>query len=195
MLEGVRNGARLYVIDPRRTPSAQWADGWLGLDVGTDIALANAMAREIIDAGLENRPFIERATEGFDEYAASVEPYTLAEGERLTGVPAEVIRDMAHAYARADRAMICWTLGITEHHNAVDNVLALINLASSPAMSDAGARGSTRCAARTTCRAAATWARSRTSSPASRTSSATRGAGADSSRPGARRSGRSTAGT
>ena len=36
---------------------------------------------------------------------------------------------MAHAYARADRAMICWTLGITEHHNAVDNVLALINLA------------------------------------------------------------------
>src|SRR4029453_11752539 len=39
------------------------------------------------------------------------------------------IRDLAHAYATADRAMICWTLGITEHHNAVDNVLALINLA------------------------------------------------------------------
>ena len=39
-----------------------------------------------------------------------------------------MIRDTAHAYARADRAMICWTLGITEHHNAVDNVLALINL-------------------------------------------------------------------
>ena len=36
---------------------------------------------------------------------------------------------MAHAYARAGRAMICWTLGITEHHNAVDNVLALVNLA------------------------------------------------------------------
>ena len=44
-------------------------------------------------------------------------------------MPAELIREMAHAYARADRAMICWTLGITEHHNAVDNVLALINLA------------------------------------------------------------------
>ena len=62
------------------------------------------------------------------EYAASVEPFTLEEGERLTGVPAEVIRETAHAFARADRAMICWTLGITEHHNAVDNVLALINL-------------------------------------------------------------------
>ena len=51
------------------------------------------------------------------------------EGERLTGVPADAIRELAHAYARADRAIICWTLGITEHHNAVDNVLALINLA------------------------------------------------------------------
>ena len=129
LLKGVRNGARLYAIDPRRTTSARWADRWLGLDVGSDIALSNAMAREIIHAGLVNRPFVERATEGFDEYAASVEPFTLAEGERLTGVPAEVIGETAHTFARADRAMICWTLGITEHANAVDNVLALINLA------------------------------------------------------------------
>src|SRR6187431_3762085 len=129
LLKGVRNGARLYAIDPRRTTSARWADRWLGLDVGSDVALSNAMAREIIHADLVNRPFVERATEGFDEYAASVEPFTLAEGERLTGVPAEVIGETAHAFARADRAMICWTLGITEHANAVDNVLALINLA------------------------------------------------------------------
>ena len=44
-------------------------------------------------------------------------------------MPAAAIREAAHAYATADRAMICWTLGITEHHNAVDNVLALISLA------------------------------------------------------------------
>ena len=44
-------------------------------------------------------------------------------------MPAHLIRDLAHAYARAHRAQLCWTLGITEHHNAVDNVLALINLA------------------------------------------------------------------
>jgi predicted molibdopterin-dependent oxidoreductase YjgC len=49
--------------------------------------------------------------------------------ERETGVPAAAISELAHAYATADKAMICWTLGITEHHNAVDNVLALINLA------------------------------------------------------------------
>jgi len=95
VLKGVHAGARLFVVDPRRTSSAAWADLWLGLDVGSDIALAHAMAREIIHAGLANETFI---------------------------------RQVAHAYARADRAQICWTLGITEHHNAVDNVLALINL-------------------------------------------------------------------
>jgi predicted molibdopterin-dependent oxidoreductase YjgC len=128
LLKGVRRGARLIAIDPRRTDSAEWADLWLGLDVGSDIALANAMGREIIAAGLTNDAFIRRATAQFEAYAAAVEPYTLEYAERETGVPAEAIREAAHAYATAERAMICWTLGITEHHNAVDNVLALINL-------------------------------------------------------------------
>ncbi len=129
VLKGVRRGARLFVIDPRRTASAAWADGWLGIDVGTDIALANAMGREIIAAGLWNRGFVERATTGFEAYRSLVEAYTLERAEKITGVPAAAIRDLAHAYARAPRAQICWTLGITEHHNAVDNVTALINLA------------------------------------------------------------------
>jgi formate dehydrogenase major subunit len=129
VLAGVRNGAELIVVDPRRTASARFAHAWLGLDVGTDIALANTVAREILAAGLENRTFIERATTGFDEFAASVESWTLKRGAAETGVPAEAIRHLAHAYARADRAQLCWTLGITEHHNAVDNVRALINLA------------------------------------------------------------------
>jgi predicted molibdopterin-dependent oxidoreductase YjgC len=129
VLRGIHNGARLYVVDPRRTSSAQWADGWLALDVGSDIALANAVAREILHAGLEDRDFIARATSGFAEYRATVEPYTLEYAEKTTGVPAALIRELAHAYARAERAQLCWTLGITEHHNAVDNVRALINLA------------------------------------------------------------------
>ncbi len=129
VLRGVHNGARLYAVDPRRTSSAAWADAWLGLDVGSDIALANAVGREIIAAGLQNDEFIRRATTGFEDYRARVEPYTLDYAERQTGVPAPLIRELAHAYATAPRAMICWTLGITEHHNAVDNVIALISLA------------------------------------------------------------------
>jgi formate dehydrogenase major subunit len=129
VLKGVHNGARLYCVDPRRSESAEWADVWLGIDVGSDIALANAIGREIIAQGMHNREFISRATTGFEDYAAGVEPYTLDRASQITGVPAEAIRDLAHTYARADRAQLCWTLGITEHHNAADNVFALINLA------------------------------------------------------------------
>ena len=132
VLQGIHDGAKLYVVDPRRTTSAQWAvhaSGHLPLHVGTDIPLANAVAREILAAGLENRSFVEHATSGFEEFRRSVEPWTLERAEAVTGVPAAQIRELAHAYARADRAVICWTLGITEHHNAVDNVRALINLA------------------------------------------------------------------
>jgi predicted molibdopterin-dependent oxidoreductase YjgC len=128
VLKAVHRGAKLIVVDPRRTETAEWADVWLGLDVGTDIALSNTIAREIIVNDLQHHTFIERGTTGFEEYRASVMDWTLERGEAVTGVPAEVIREVAHSYATADRAMICWTLGITEHHNAVDNVLCLINL-------------------------------------------------------------------
>ena len=129
VLRGVRNGARLIVVDPRRTASAQWADAWLGIDVGSDVALANAMGREILAAGLENREFIGHATAKFEAYRDAVQKYTLEYAEKETGVPAAAIRDVAHAYAKAKTAQLCWTLGITEHHNALDNVFALINLA------------------------------------------------------------------
>lgn len=128
LLKGAHAGAKVLAVDPRRTSSARWAEVWAGLDVGSDIALANTVAREILAAGLENREFIEHATSGFEAFRAHVEPWTLERGEREAGVPAAVIRELAHIYARAERAILCWTLGITEHHNAVDNVLALINL-------------------------------------------------------------------
>ena len=89
VLKAVHRGARLVVVDPRRTASARWADLWLGIDVGTDIPLACAVARELIAADLIDQGFIERATIGYDEFRRAVEPFTLAEGERLTGVPAE----------------------------------------------------------------------------------------------------------
>src|SRR5436189_23795 len=72
VLKGIHNGAKLYAVDPRRTSSAEWADLWLGLDVGSDIALANAIGREIIANDLHNTTFIENATTGFDDYAATV---------------------------------------------------------------------------------------------------------------------------
>ena len=86
---------------------------WLGIDVGSDIALANAVGREIIHQDLQNREFIDEATEGFDNYAAGVEEYTLERAEEITGVPAEAVERLAHEYAKAETAQLCWTLGIT----------------------------------------------------------------------------------
>lgn len=128
VLKAANRGAKVYVIDPRRSETATFADRWLGLRVGTDIALANTIAREIVHSGLANTDFIERATSGFDAFATAVEEWTLDRGSDVTGVPADAIREVARAYARADAAQLCWTLGITEHHNGVDNVLALCNL-------------------------------------------------------------------
>ena len=128
ILKGVKRGAKLVVVDPRRTSSAQWADEWLGLNVGSDISLANAVAREIVVSGLENRKFFNHATSGFNQYCNSIKSYTLERAEEETGVPRTAIQKLANSYAQSERAQLCWTLGITEHHNAVDNVLALINL-------------------------------------------------------------------
>ncbi len=129
LLKGLDNGARMYCVDPRYTSSARFADVWVGIDVGTDIALANGIGREIIRAGLADQEFIAHSTQGFEAYAASVERFTPDAVAAICGIPPEAVVEMAHAYATADKAQILWTLGITEHHNAVDNVLSLCNLA------------------------------------------------------------------
>ncbi len=129
VLKGIEAGAKVYCVDPRRSDTARFADLWLGIDVGTDVALANAIGREIIHAGLANTEFIEHSTVHYEAYAESVEPYTLDRVAAITGVPGEAIAELARAYATADKAQILWTLGITEHHNGVDNVFSLCNLA------------------------------------------------------------------
>ncbi|MFJ6392693.1 molybdopterin oxidoreductase family protein [Streptomyces sp. NPDC091972] len=128
VLKGIRGGARLYVVDPRRTATAAWADSWLGLDIGTDIPLAHAIGREIVRTGLGNSRFVERATSGFEDYRALVEPWTLSLAERVTGVPARAVRELAHALARAERVQLCWGPGVTGYRDGTAAVRALVNL-------------------------------------------------------------------
>lgn len=128
MRRGVKNGAQMVVVDPRQIDQTKKADKWLGLNVGTDICLANAMANVIIFEDLHNKEFIERATENFEAYRDNVAGYTPECAEEITGIDADDIREVARMYANADRATINWTLGITEHHNGADGVFALINL-------------------------------------------------------------------
>ncbi|WP_406175401.1 molybdopterin oxidoreductase family protein [Streptomyces sp. NBC_00996] len=100
----------------------------LVLDAGTEIPMAHAIGREIIRAGLADHASIERATTGFEEYRQLVEPWTPSLAEKVTGVPAPAIRELARAYARGERALPRWTPGGTEHHERTDTVGALSNL-------------------------------------------------------------------
>jgi len=129
ILKGIRNGAKMYSVDPRRSQTAKFADLWLGLNVGSDIALANGIAKFIVDKGLENKDFISHSTRGFDEFVESIQEWTLERTSAVTGLPEEAIVELAEVYATAKSAQLCWTLGITEHHTGSENVMALCNLA------------------------------------------------------------------
>jgi formate dehydrogenase alpha subunit len=127
----VGRGARLIVVNPKRIELCDQADLWLQERPGTDVALFNAMARVILDEGLANPDFVRDRTEGFDDWARSLGPYTLDHAERVTGVPAQDIARAARWYARPPFSGSClvWGMGITQHVNGTANAHALLNLA------------------------------------------------------------------
>lgn len=128
MKRAVRRGAKLAVADPRRIWLTEIADWHLQLRPGTDVWLLNAMAHVILAENLHAKEWIEANTENFEALAETVLRYTPEEAEGVTGVPAEVIRQVARGYATTEKAGIYYTLGITEHTTGTDNVYALSNL-------------------------------------------------------------------
>lgn len=94
-----KRGARIVVVDPKRTQAAQLADLWLAPRVGTDAALALAMVHVLISEGLYDKAFVARWCHGFDELAERAAQYPPATAQSLTGVPAEQIVAAARMYA------------------------------------------------------------------------------------------------
>ena len=123
-------GARLIVVNPKRVELCDQADLWIQERPGTDVALFNAMAKVLLDEGLANLDWVARRTEGFEEWAAALAPYTLDYAEAVTGVPGEAIAQAARWYARPPFAGSCliWGMGITQHINGTANAHALLNL-------------------------------------------------------------------
>src|SRR5438034_3575857 len=126
--KAVRKGASLVVCDPRKIWLTKIAKRHLQLRPGTDAWLLNAIMHVILAEGLQNDEYIRDYTEGFDAVREVVERYTPEEAERVTGVPAEDIVATAREYATEKHAAIFYTLGITEHACAVDNIWSLSNL-------------------------------------------------------------------
>ncbi|MFH1719310.1 MAG: formate dehydrogenase subunit alpha, partial [Planctomycetota bacterium] len=125
----VKNGAKLIVADPREIDLVDYAVLHLQQRPGTDVALINAMMNVIIGENLHDKNFIEKRTENFEAAAETIKDSTPEMAEKITGVPAEAIRQAARIYATAETAGIVFSMGITQHTTGTDNVLSLANLA------------------------------------------------------------------
>ncbi len=122
-------GARLVVLDPRETPLGRTADLWLPVRPGTDVAVLNAMLRQVIHDGLVDEAYVAARTTGWEAVRETVERYTPEEAERIAGVPAGRILAAARLYGQAARSLILHGKGIEHSTHGVDSCYACINLA------------------------------------------------------------------
>ncbi|MCK9565144.1 MAG: formate dehydrogenase subunit alpha [Methanothrix sp.] len=129
MIKAASKGAKIIVADPRKIELVDLATVWLNLRPGTNIALLNGMMNVILSDGLEDMDFISSRTEGFEEFRKVVMEYPPERAAKITGVPEEKIIEAARLYAKAQKAMIIYSLGITEHITGTANVMSLGNLA------------------------------------------------------------------
>jgi formate dehydrogenase alpha subunit len=127
--KAVKKGAELIVADPRKIDLVRFANLWLQLRPGTDVALLNSIMHVIIKEGLIDKNFIETRTDGFESFKESLDEYTPELGEKITGVPKKDIIKAALLYGNAVRPGIYYTMGITQHTHGTENVFAIANLA------------------------------------------------------------------
>ncbi len=128
LLERLKEGAQLIVVDPRRTELAERADLWLQLRPGTAHALALGFLNVIVEESLYDREFVEKFTHGLEDLAAHVKPYTPEVLSPITWVPADLIRQAARMYAAARPAALQWGNAIEHDVHAFDATRSLVCL-------------------------------------------------------------------
>ncbi len=127
------HGAKLIVIDPRRIDLVPYAEKyggiWLRQKNGSDVAWANGMMQVIISEGLLAEEFVKTRCEDFEAMKNVVMGYSPEKVEKITGIPAEQLRQAARIYAGAKTSSIVYSMGITQHTTGTDNVMSMANLA------------------------------------------------------------------
>ncbi|MFZ4806656.1 MAG: formate dehydrogenase subunit alpha [Hyphomicrobiaceae bacterium] len=124
-------GAKLIVMDPRGQNQglARYASHVLQFTPGRDVALLNAMLNTIINEGLVDIQYVQAHTEGYESLKAKVQDFTPEQMEPVCGIPAATIREVARLYAKSERSLIFWGMGISQHTHGTDNARCLIALA------------------------------------------------------------------
>lgn len=118
----------LIVVDPRVTMLAQFADMHLAINPGTDVVLLNSLAHVIMQEGLADHDYIEKHTNGIEEFKALVAEYDPISAAKICGIDEDTIRHVARLYANAGKAMSIWTMGINQSTHGSDGVVGVNNL-------------------------------------------------------------------
>jgi formate dehydrogenase major subunit len=116
-------------MDPRGQALKRHAWKMMQFKNGTDVAMLNAMLNVIVEENLYDRQYIQTYVEGFDAWKENIKDFTPEEMEPICGIPAETLRDVARAYARAESSIIFWGMGVSQHTHGTDNARCLIALA------------------------------------------------------------------
>jgi NADPH-dependent sulfite reductase flavoprotein alpha-component len=129
MMDRVKtSGAKLIVVDPRRSATAEKADLFLQIRPGTDLALLNGLLHLLYENGHTDPEFIARHTEGWEampDFLADYPPPAVAE---ITGIPEGDIRRAAQWIGESGQWMSCWTMGLNQSTHGTWNTNALVNL-------------------------------------------------------------------
>ena len=128
MMDRVKAGAKLIVVDPRRTATAEKADLFLQIAPGSDLALLNGLLHLIIENGHTDSEFIAEFTEGWEVMPSFVEQYTPDTVSEITGIPEEDVRAAARMIGEAENFMSCWTMGLNQSTHGTWNTNAICNL-------------------------------------------------------------------
>ena len=127
--QAARRGATLIVMDPRGQALRRHATHMLRFKPGTDVAMLNAIMHVIVKEKLHDEQYVQAMTEGFDRLVEHLEAFAPEAMSEVCGLPADTLRQVARAYARAERAMIFWGMGVSQHVHGTDNARCLISLA------------------------------------------------------------------
>ncbi len=122
-----KNGAKLVVIDPRRTPTADKADILIRPNPGTDAALALAVAKLIIDKGLADNEFIDKYVIGFEKFAASLD-ISPEQAAKITGIPAETIEQLAMMIGQSRAVTIVAGFGLQRYTNGGQTIRSILSI-------------------------------------------------------------------
>ncbi|MGW6467314.1 molybdopterin-dependent oxidoreductase [Streptomyces rubiginosohelvolus] len=128
MMERVKAGAKLIVVDPRRNATAAKADLYLRIRPGTDLALLNGLLHLLVENGHTDPAFIAEHTEGWEQMPAFLRDYPPAVVAGITGIPEDDIRQAARWIGEAGEWMSCWTMGLNQSTHGTWNTNALVNL-------------------------------------------------------------------